>query len=399
MTVIAQPEVGDHISVSRIKRYAQCPRAYELHYIERKEAQPGAPLIFGKVQHAALERAYRQIVSDRITGRFPVELLVAAYQYEWGRAGLTDFPEFEEGLKLLKDYAANHPTVDHAMVLAIEQEFRLPIDRFEVLGYIDRVDQLDAETIEIVDYKSNRLLFSHEEVESDLQLSIYALAARALWPWVKHIKLSFYMLRHGVRVETSRTPEQLAAAREYVAALGHQMETATEFPARLNANCSYCDHRSDCNAYERALRGEVDAGIVDELNLEAVARARQELAHTIKVLGARKEHLDGIIKAHLEEHDALVLGGVRFSMWNINKLTFPLRRTIDLVSSATGIPKTEIADKIAVVDKSALDALVKKAAKHLPRERAALLDIELEASADRSVSQRLWAKEVTNAAH
>jgi RecB family exonuclease len=390
---------NEHLSVSRIRRYAQCPKAYKLHYLEKKEAQPGAPLAFGKVQHAALERTYRQIVTDRITGRFPLELLVAAYKYEWGRAGLSDFAEFEDGLKLLKDYAANHSDVDYAIVLAIEQEFRLPVDRFEVLGYVDRVDRVDNDTVEIIDYKSNRLLFSREEVDSDLQLSIYALAVRALWPWVKNIKLSFYMLRHAVRVETSRTPEQLAAARDYVAALGHQMETATDFPARLNANCSYCDHRSDCDAYERALRYEVDSTVADERNLEQVARARQELAHTIKILSARKDQLDGIIKAHLKEHDALVVGGVRFSMWNINKLTYPLRRTIDLVSSATGIPKTEVADQIAIVDKSALDALMKAASKRIPRERADLLEVELEAIADKTTSQRLWAKEVANATH
>lgn len=385
---------NEHLSFSRIKRYAQCPKSYELHYRAKTSAQPNASLVFGKLVHAALERTYRQIVNDQISGRFPVELLVAAYQYEWTRAALTDFAAFEEGLRLLKAYATAHPEVDYASVLAVEQEFRLPVDRFEVLGYIDRVDRIDDETVEVVDYKSNRLLFSREEVDRDLQLSIYAMAARTLWPWAKNIRLSFYMLRHAMRLETSRSREDLDAARQYVAALGHQMETATEFPARLNANCAYCDHQVGCPAFEQALRGEVRVDGIAEQDLETVSRARQELAHTIKILSARKDTLDDVLKAHLKEHDELVLAGVRYAMFGVTKLSFPLRRTIDLVSTMTGISKPDVASRIATIDKTALDELVKTFAKELPRERVALLKAELEAVADKSVSQRLWAKEV-----
>lgn len=33
---------------------------------------------------------------------------------------------------------------------------------FTVLGFIDRVDRVDDETVEVIDYKTNRLLFSRE---------------------------------------------------------------------------------------------------------------------------------------------------------------------------------------------------------------------------------------------
>jgi RecB family exonuclease len=394
MTRVSEPELGDHISVSRLKRFSQCPKSYQLHYLAKAPSEPNASLTFGKVLHAALERTYRQIIADQIIGRFPRELLEAAYRYEWARAGLTDLAAFAEGLGLLKDYVAQHTVVDHRTVLAVEQEFRLPVDRFEVLGYIDRVDRIDDETVEVVDYKSNRLLFSRDEVDHDLQLTVYAMAARVLWPWARNVRLGLFMLRHAVKLETSRTPAELDAARQYVAALGLEIEAATDFPARLNANCAYCDHQAGCPAYEQALRGEVCVDGVDEQNLETVARARQELAHTLKILNARKDQLDDVLKTHLREHDELVLAGVRFSMFGVTKLSFPLKRTIDLVSTATGIPKADVAAEIAVIDKSALDELVKRSSKAMPRDRAAMLKAELDAVADRSVSQRLWAKEV-----
>jgi RecB family exonuclease len=390
-----QPTVGDHISVSRVRRYAQCPRAYALHYIEKKPALEGSAPRFGKVLHAALERTYKRIVNERYVGRFPIDWLIAAYKHEAVWAGATDVGEFDEGLAMLKDYAAAHPTVDYSAILGIEQEFRLAVGRYTVLGYIDRVDVIDHETVEVIDYKSNRLLFSREDVENDLQLSIYALAARKLWPWAKKVRLTFYMLRHGVRLETSRTDEALATACEYVAAIGQALETSKEYPARLNANCAYCDHRFDCPEYARVLRGEVNVGTVDAEDLVAVSRSRQQIAHTLKILNARKDELDKLIKAKLDEQDALVLAGVRYSMFDVESRTYPLRRTIDLVSVATGAPKTEVASQIAVIDKDALNDLLKSASKQLPRERAALLKAELDAIADRTVSQRLWAKELS----
>ena len=63
------------------------------------------------------------------------------------------------------------------------------------------------------------------------------------------------MLRHGVRLRTVRTPEQLQAALDYVESLGEQTESATEYPPTLNANCGYCDHRTNCPAYAAALAG------------------------------------------------------------------------------------------------------------------------------------------------
>jgi RecB family exonuclease len=388
------PIVAGHISVSRVKRYAQCPKSYELHYVKKKGSTDSVALSFGKVLHAALERTYRQIVADRVAGVFPRRLLVSHYRYEFGRAGLTDFALFDEGLAMLKDYVAQHPYVEHDQVLGIEQEFRLPIDRFEALGYIDRIDRIDAETVEVVDYKSNRQLFSREDVETDIQLSVYAMAARALYPWAKKVRLSFYMLRHALRLETTRTPKALDSARQYVAELAEQMETASSFPARLNANCAYCDHRGDCDAYAQALRGEVHVDGIDPEKLDDLARARQQLTHTIKILNARKDELDAVIKDHLKEHDALVIGGVRFSMFPVTKNVYPLRRTVELISSATRQPQRAVFDQIAVIDNSAVSDLLKKLTKDHPRDAVNLLKCELEAAAETSTIQRLWAKEV-----
>ena len=393
MTTVA-PFKNQHLSYSRLSRFETCPLSYRLHYIEKKQAEPGLPLRFGKTIHAVLERLIKEIVDDERTGPLSEERAIELYREAWGAERLTGMDVFAEGLAILRRFIAEQGVVDHRDVLAIEKEFRLPVGPFEVLGFIDRVDWIDDETVEVIDYKTNHQLFTRDEVDTSLQMSLYEVAVRRLWPWAKKVKLTFWMLRHGVRQETTRTEEQLADALAYVETLGRQTETATEYPARLNTNCSYCDHRKQCPAYAEALKGKREFIVEDLADLEGVAREREEVARLAKALYARKEELEDILKAQLKERDELVLGGVRYRMFATTSLDYPLEPTLTLLADATGLSRDDVLGKLGAIDKKALDALLKSLGKKLDKPRVSLLKAELEAHADKRMSPRLWAKEV-----
>ena len=393
MTNVA-PFKNQHLSYSRLSRFETCPLSYRLHYIEKKQAEPGLPLRFGKTIHAVLERLIKEVVDDERTGTLSEERAIELYREAWGAERLTGMDVFAEGLAILRRFIAEQGVVDHRDVLAIEKEFRLPVGPFEVLGFIDRVDWIDDETVEVIDYKTNHQLFTRDEVDTSLQMSLYEVAVRRLWPWAKKVKLTFWMLRHGVRQETTRTKEQLADALAYVETLGRQTETATEYPARLNTNCSYCDHRKQCPAYAEALKGKREFIVEDLADLEGVAREREEVARLAKALYARKEELEDILKAQLKERDELVLGGVRYRMFATTSLDYPLEPTLSLLADATGLSRDEVLGKLGAIDKKALDALLKSLGKKLDKPRVSLLKAELEAHADKRMSPRLWAKEV-----
>jgi RecB family exonuclease len=393
MTTVA-PFKNQHLSYSRLSRFETCPLSYRLHYIEKKQAEPGLPLRFGKTIHAVLERLIKEVVDDERTGTLSEERAIELYREAWGAERLTGMDVFAEGLAILRRFIAEQGVVDHRDVLAIEKEFRLPVGPFEVLGFIDRVDWIDDETVEVIDYKTNHQLFTRDEVDTSLQMSLYEVAVRRLWPWAKKVKLTFWMLRHGVRQQTTRTEEQLADALAYVETLGRQTETATEYPARLNTNCSYCDHRKQCPAYAEALKGKREFIVEDLADLEGVAREREEVARLAKALYARKEELEDILKAQLKERDELVLGGVRYRMFATTSLDYPLEPTLSLLADATGLSRDEVLGKLGAIDKKALDALLKSLGKKLDKPRVSLLKAELEAHADKRMSPRLWAKEV-----
>ena len=386
---------NSHLSFSRLSRFEQCPLSYRLHYVDQHQAEPGLPLKFGKAIHSVLESLVLEHTLEERAGTLSEDRALDLWQAEWAKQALTGVQVFQEGVEILQRFVRDEGVLDSHDVLALEREFRLQVGPFTVLGFIDRVDRVDDETVEVVDYKSNRMLFTREEVDSSLQLSLYELAARQLWPWAKNVKLTFHMLRHGIRQETSRTPEQLDAALRYVVTTGTMTEEATDFPARLNPNCIYCDHKQGCPAYADALAGGGHEHVCEDLDdLEAVAREREEVARLAKILCARKSELERVLKAHLKNQDELILGGVRYAMYNTQRKSHPLESTIELLGQATGLSWQELLPQIAVIDNKALESFVKGLGKTLDKSRVTLLKVEIEAGVEKKYSPRLWAKPV-----
>ena len=386
---------NQHLSYSRLSRFEQCPLSFRLHYIDKAQAEPGVPLRFGKAVHAVLEVLVREHMEQERSEPLSEERAAELWQKAWAAEDLSGVDVFQEGLDILRNFVRDQGVLEHHDVLAVEKEFRLPVGPFTVLGFIDRVDRVDDQTIEVIDYKTNRQIFSRDEVDSSLQLSLYQLAVQAQWPWARKVRLTFQMLRHGLRLRTERTADQLDAALRYVETMGRMTEEATEFPARLNSNCVWCDHRQQCPAYAAALKGQRDFICLDTADLEAVAREREEVARLAKVLYARKGELEGVLKTHLADRDELVLGGVRYRMFSVTKVDHPLGRTVEVLSHATGMRPDELRDQIAVVDNKALERVLKEAGKSLDRARVSLLKAELDATADKTYSPRFWAKEVS----
>lgn len=380
------------LSYSRLSRYEQCPLSFKLHYIDRKSSQPNDPMKFGKAVHATLERLVREAVDAEETGPLSEERAFELYRQEWARERLAGAELFKEGTDIVRSFVADEGVLDHQDVLALEKKFQLTFERFKVIGYIDRVDRVDDETVRVIDYKTNRVLFTRDEVASSLQLSLYHIAARTLWPWAKKVELRFHMLRQGIRLDTTRTTEDLQAARAYVITLGEQSETDGEYPAKLNTNCIYCDHRMQCPAYAEAVKGKREVVCNDLEDLELVAQEREEVATLAKILDSRKKELDKVLRAQLEGRDELVLAGVRYRMFNQGRTEYPLEPTLEMVSKASGLSSDEVRERIGAVDKKRLDALVKKLSKDLGKPRVDMLKAELSAVAKTSKSPRLWAK-------
>ena len=133
---------NQHLSYSRLSRFEQCPLSFKLHYIDKKQADPGVPLRFGKAVHAVLENLVREHMEDEREGPLSEDRAVTLWQEAWAAGELSGIEVFEEGLTILRSYVRRQGHLDHQDVLAIEKRFELSVGPFAVLGFIDRVDRV-----------------------------------------------------------------------------------------------------------------------------------------------------------------------------------------------------------------------------------------------------------------
>jgi putative RecB family exonuclease len=365
-----------HLSVSRIRRFEECPLAFYKQYVNRPEGaqrELSEPAEFGTVAHAALERVYRWIIDDEYAGPFPEEKLLEAFRLAWTESGLSGVDLYTEGRLLLRQYAQWAGPVDHLRVLAVEREFHLLIgpgvcrligsdeesrwtdvdDFYVVNGFIDRVDRVDSKTVEVVDFKTGRLLFTKDELAADLQLGVYAIVAKLFYPWAERVELSFHMMRHGpIRQRAERSAEDLDAVQDYLRAVGAKTERGP-YPPRLNAHCGSCDWRDGCDAYRDALGKKLALVAVGTADLPALAQERERVAAIAKAAYARKETLDAVLRAAVGDRESLELGGYVYRVLQFSNTEYPVADLLALFREE-GVDLTSA----LAVDNKALDALL-----------------------------------------
>ena len=113
-----------------------------------------------------------------------------------------------------------------------------------ISGQIDRIDRLPSGGIEVIDYKTGRVS-SQKGVDESLQLSIYALACRDALGLGTPERVTLYFTESAQRMSTSRTDEQLDAARADILARIAEMRGGG-FAATPGDPCRYCDFRAMC---------------------------------------------------------------------------------------------------------------------------------------------------------
>lgn len=176
--------------------------------------------------------------------------MLTFYEKNWLSEGY-ESPEEESryreyGRQLLTRFVELH-TPDFKMPIAVEQSFSLRIEGVTVRGFIDRVDKLESGSLSVVDYKTNRDLFTVDYVENDLQLTVYQMAAEQAWGIPVEL-LTLYHLRSNTACSApGRTLERLNETRAMILDVAENIEKRI-FPATENRFCP-CDFPEYCPHY------------------------------------------------------------------------------------------------------------------------------------------------------
>jgi RecB family exonuclease len=236
---------GLALSASDVETYRGCPLRYKFGRVLRIPTEQTLGQRFGIVVHQVLERYHS---AQEQTLGLMMELLEAA----WRRAGLGEDEQerrlWVQGRAALVRYH-ERLSEEPSRALWFERSFAFDLGPHRVRGRVDRVDALPDGSYELIDYKTGHSRTA-AELRDDIQLSLYAIAAREAWQ-LESSRQSYYYLLDDRRVAVPRAEGGEEWVREAVLRVGEGILAQDFEPTPSPAVCRLCDYRIVCPAAER----------------------------------------------------------------------------------------------------------------------------------------------------
>jgi len=215
------------LSSSAVDNYRKCPQQYAFSYLWSLKEGPRAALTFGSVMHTTIKRFVDQLKKGV---KLPFAEVQRIFETEWTSASMLEASP---------------------QILEQEKAFELPLANDVILtGRMDQVNSLGRNDVEIVDYKTGKPR-KDSDARKDLQLSIYALAAKEIFEW-NPVRLVFHYLQTNQIQVTSRDSKQLDDAEKIVQEAAADIRAA-QFPPNPGFVCRSCAYKPICPAHEESL--------------------------------------------------------------------------------------------------------------------------------------------------
>jgi DNA helicase-2/ATP-dependent DNA helicase PcrA len=237
------------ISPSQIGTLEACPQKYLFNCVWRLRGGPAAAMSFGSVMHNTIKYFIGELAKGTT---LPFDEVQRKFELEWTSAGFEDDYQEQEykkdGLSQLRAFYAT-TLASPPSVIAQEKVFDLPMDNNVVLtGRIDQVNRLGPGGEEIIDYKTGKP-GNEDKAKKDVQLSVYALAAREVFDW-NPARLTLHFLQTNHSVSATRDEKQLKKVCSDIQEAAADIR-AGEFPAKPGFSCRFCNYESICPAREQ----------------------------------------------------------------------------------------------------------------------------------------------------
>jgi RecB family exonuclease len=246
------------LSATGIKDFLQCQLKAVFRYDRDVLSMKNDYAKLGIAVHTALEQFTRRMLSKQ---SFPdatdYDFAITAFMNSATEEGLENVSFYTEGKQMVTEFIDRFDPSEE--VVEIEHRFKITTpDGVPITGAIDKVVEINKDTIAIIDYKTSRNAMTTWELQDDIQLSMYDLAGSLIWPEYKNRLLHLDFVRINKRVSTYRTEEDRETFNEFLNSVWLQIQKLREEEAcgRINNLCGWCDYKTYCPAYASFMKAK-----------------------------------------------------------------------------------------------------------------------------------------------
>lgn len=348
------------ISATSLDVFQACPARWAAEMLHKPPTASSAPANLGTAVHAALEDYVNWAFlsgkpePDEDEG-YLLKQFTSHYQSLFG----DDSSMFAEGEAMLHKWW-ERTDFSSRVVISAERKMNFEVPYLSLSGektvvplnYIwDRADQLDNEDIEIVDYKTWRMPVTAEKMRDKIQVRVYSLAARILYPQANRIWITLDQLRYDA-VGTAFTRDDDAATWAFVKKqLTQIFETPEESaPEKIGTGCQWCLRRHTCTS----LNQNITAGGISSLTHPELVARKAELDVRAKTLTYMVNEIDEILTGYAKENDLMTWQTPDYQV----EMTMSMRRGVD-AERAFMVIGPELAAKYGTITMGVIDKLLK----------------------------------------
>ena len=244
------PRRGDgrlSLSASDLTLYLTCPLKYKFARVFGIPQEPTINQRFGILMHNVLERFHKEPPEEGDELR----ALNRLFESGWRRGGFgksdDEMQYRDRGKEALRLYWERERLSDSEPVW-LERKFDFKVADHHVRGRVDRVDRMADGAFELIDYKTGERK-TEEELDSDLQLALYRMAAREAWD-IEAAYASYDYVLDADKVAAPTKPDDAERVERTVVTVGEGVLSQDFEPRPSPSVCSWCDYRLICPAAE-----------------------------------------------------------------------------------------------------------------------------------------------------
>ncbi|EKE25220.1 MAG: hypothetical protein ACD_5C00246G0003 [uncultured bacterium] len=280
------------ISYSALDSFQNCSLKYKFQNIDKIKEPKSKEAVFGTLVHGTLNYIHTPTLNPP-----KLEDALDYFSKNWNsdvfENELEERNAFSMGVSMIQEYYKRNNPSDFNIV-DLESRFAIEISDQKtganhiISGIIDRIDKTE-DGYEIIDYKTTKKMPSQDKVDNDLQLSVYLSAFLARYPKeierLDKVTVSLYYLKHGVKLSSKRTLEQLNNAKQLFLDVIAEIEKG-DFQPNVTPLCDWCGFQKFCPMWKHKFKEErkidseeINAAIGDYINLKsAITSTKSQLA-------------------------------------------------------------------------------------------------------------------------